>query len=143
MTHGPVEYLIVGFPGNQFSGDIVPELAKLIESGTIRVLDLVFVAKDAAGEIVAFEYDEHEALEAFGQLDGDVGGLLTGEDIAYAAEALEPDSSAALLIWEDTWAKPFAEALYASGGVLIESARVPRDLVETAMDELDELATAD
>jgi Family of unknown function (DUF6325) len=139
MSVGPVEYVIIGFPGNQFSGAIVPELAKLIESGTIRVLDLIFVAKDAAGDVVAFEHDEHEALAAFSELDGEVGGLLTGEDIAHAAEALEPESSAALLIWEDTWAMPLVAALRESGGVLIEGARVPHDLIESAMGELAEL----
>jgi hypothetical protein len=133
MTIGPVEYMIVGFPGNQFNGEIAPALADLIDSGTIRILDLVFIAKDADGNHLAVEFDEHEALSAFGSLDGDVGGLISHDDIEYAAEALEPDSSAALLIWEDTWAKPLVDAMRSSGGVLIEGSRIPNDLIEPAL----------
>ena len=73
----------------------------------------------------------------FGTLDGEVGGLISHDDIEYAAEALEPDSSAALLIWEDVWAKPFTDALHGSGAVLIEAARIPHDLIEPAMAGLD------
>ena len=137
MSIGPVEYLIVGFPGNQFNGEIAPALADLISSDTIRILDLVFIAKDADGNHVAVEFDEHEALEAFGALDGEVGGLISHDDIEYAAEALEPNSAAAHLLWEDTWAKPLVDALRSSGGVLIEAARIPHDLIEPALAALD------
>jgi hypothetical protein len=133
MAYGPVEYMIVGFPGNQFNGEIAPALSQLIKSDTIRVLDLVFVAKDADGNHVVVEYDEHEGLFAFSELDGEVGGLISHDDIQYAADALEPDSSAALLVWEDTWAKPLVDAMRDSGGVLIESARIPHDLIEPAL----------
>jgi hypothetical protein len=133
MTIGPVEYIIVGFPGNQFNGEIAPALAQLIDSGTIRVLDLVFIAKDAEGNHVAVEFDEHEALGAFGSLDSEVGGLISHDDVEYAAEALEPDSSAALLVWEDTWAKPLVDAMRDSGGVLVEGSRIPHDLIEPAL----------
>jgi Family of unknown function (DUF6325) len=136
MSIGPVEYMIVGFPGNQFNGEIAPALAELIERGTIRILDLVFVAKDADGNHVVVEYDEHDALASFGALDGEVGGLISHADVEYAAEALEPNSSAALLIWEDTWAKPLVDAMRASGGVLIEGSRIPHDLIEPALADL-------
>lgn len=137
MSIGPVEYMIVGFPGNQFNGEIVPALAALIESDTIRVLDLVFIAKNGDGNHVAVEFDEHEALSAFGDLDGDVGGLISHDDIEYAAEALEPNSSAALLIWEDTWAKPLVDAMRASGGILIEGSRIRHELIAPALAALD------
>ena len=91
MTIGPVEYIIVGFPGNRFNGEIAPELADLVESGTVRILDLVFIGKDADGSVVAFELDELDAAAGFGQLDADVGGLISPEDIEYAAAALEPE----------------------------------------------------
>jgi hypothetical protein len=136
MTIGPVEYIIVGFPGNKFTGEIAPELAKLIESGTIRVLDLVFIMKDEDGNVASFEFDQHEDLALFADLDGEVGGIISPEDIEYAGEALEPNSSAALLIWEDTWATPFVEAMRNSGGVLIEGSRIPHDLVESIVTEL-------
>ena len=136
MAIGPVEYIIVGFPGNQFNGNIAPELGKLVDSGTIRILDLVFITKDADGNVEAIEFEDHEDVALFNALEGDVGGLISAEDIEYAATELEPNSSAALLIWEDVWATPFVEALRASGGVLIEGSRIPHDLIEAAEVEL-------
>jgi Family of unknown function (DUF6325) len=102
----------------------------LIESDTIRLLDLLFVGKSADGEVVVVEFDELEELAAFGDLEGEVGGILCPDDVAYVASGLEPNSSAALLIWEDVWATEFATAVLASGGVLVESARIPFELVE-------------
>jgi Family of unknown function (DUF6325) len=136
MPIGPVEYIIVGFPGNQFTGEIAPELAKLIDSGTIKVIDLVFIMKDEDGNVASFEFDQRDELAAFAELDGEVGGVLSQEDIDYAGDALEPNSSAALLIWEDTWAVPFVEAIRNAGGVLIEGSRVPHELVEAAVADL-------
>ena len=136
MALGPVEYIIVGFPGNQFNGEIAPELAKLVESGTIRILDLVFITKDADGNVEALDFEDHHDVALFHALDGDVGGFISDEDIEYAAADLEPNSSAALLIWEDVWATPFVQALRDSGGVLIEGSRIPHDLIEAAETEL-------
>lgn len=136
MTIGPVEYIIVGFPGNKFTGEIAPELIALVESGTVRVLDLVFIGKDAEGDVLAFEIDELEDSTAFGQLEGEVGGLIGPEDIEFAAAQLEPNSSAALLIWEDLWAAPFATAVRNSGGVVLQGARIPHELIESALTAL-------
>lgn len=133
MTVGPVEYIIVGFPGNEFNGQIAPELAKLIESGTIRIIDLVFMTKDADGKVAVVEFDEHEALAPFAELEGEVGGIISQDDIEHAAVDLQPNTSAALLIWEDVWATPLVEALRDSGGVLIEGSRIPHDLIEDAL----------
>ena len=136
MSIGPVEYLILGFPGNKFSGQIVPELAKLIDSGLIRIIDLTFISKDAAGRVAIVDYDAVEELAAFAGLDAEIGGILTEEDITYAAEGLEPNSSAALLVWEDTWAGPFAAAVREANGVIVEGARIPREIIEQAMGAL-------
>ena len=136
MSIGPVEYLIIGFPGNKFTGQIVPELGKLIDSGLIRIIDLTFISKDAAGGVDVVEYDAVEELAAFAGLDAEVGGILTDEDIAYAAQGLEPNSSAALLVWEDTWATPFAVAVRNANGVILEGARIPREIIEEAVDAL-------
>jgi Family of unknown function (DUF6325) len=136
MDIGPVEYLILGFPGNNFTGQIVPELAKLIDSGLVRIIDLTFITKDAAGHVDVVEYDAVEELAAFAGLDAEVGGILTDEDVAYAAQALEPNSSAALLIWEDTWATPFAVAVRNANGVILEGARIPREIIEEAVGAL-------
>jgi hypothetical protein len=136
MTIGPVEYIIVGFPGNKFTGEIAPELIALVDSGTVRILDLIFIGKDADGSIVSFEIDELDALAGFGGLDADVGGLIGPEDIEYAAAALEPNSSAAMLIWEDLWATPFAEAVRRADGVVLEGARIPHELIAPALADL-------
>ena len=136
MAIGPVEYIIVGFPGNKFNGEIAPELAKLVDGGMIRVLDLVFIMKDAKGNVEALEFEDHDDVALFHALDGEVGGFISEEDIEYAAEALEPNSSAALLIWEDLWARPFVDALRNSGAVLLEGSRIPHDLIELAETEL-------
>ena len=132
MAIGPVEYIIVGFPGNTFNGEIAPELGKLVDSGTIRILDLVFITKDADGNVGAVEFEDHDDVALFNALEGEVGGLISEEDIDYAAVELEPNSSAALLIWEDLWAAPFVQAMRDSGGVLIEGSRIPHDLIEAA-----------
>lgn len=137
MPLGPVEYVILGFSGNKFTGEIVPELAKLIDSGTIRILDATFVTKDHDGNVGVVEYDAVEELAAFAGLDGEVGGIISDEDVAYAAESLERNSSAALLIWEDTWAAPFAEAVRHADGVILEGARIPRDVIEPTIDALE------
>ena len=136
MAIGPVEYLILGFPGNNFTGQIVPELAKLLDSGLVRIIDLTFISKDSAGNITVVEYDAVEELAAFAGLDAEIGGILTDEDIAHAALSLEPNSSAALLIWEDTWAAPFAAAVRNANGVILEGARIPREFIEEAMSSL-------
>jgi hypothetical protein len=136
MAIGPVEYIVLGFPGNNFTGEIAPALAKLIESGTIRVLDLLFVSKDADGNVLAIEFDELEELAAFAGIEGEVGGIIGEDDIAHVAEALEPNSSAALLIWEDVWATEFAEAVRDSGGLFLEGARIPHEIVEAVFADL-------
>jgi hypothetical protein len=133
---GPVEYIVVSFPGNRFNGQIAPELLALVESGTVRILDLIFIGKDAEGEVLAFEIDELGDLAGFDQLPGEVGGLIGPEDVAFVGAQLEPDSSAALLIWEDVWAAPFASAVLASGGVVLQGARIPHDVIESALDAL-------
>jgi hypothetical protein len=133
MEVGPIEYIVVGFPDNQFNGRIAPELAKLIDSGTVRILDLIFVAKDDAGDVTAFEFDQLDELEAFANLEGDIGGILSDEDVAYVGAALEPGSSAGLIVWEDLWAAPFAAAVQDSGGVLLEGGRIPYELAQEAL----------
>jgi Family of unknown function (DUF6325) len=136
MSIGPVEYILVSFPGNKFTGQIAPALGRLIESRTIRIVDLVFVGKDQQGDVVVMEFDQLEELAPFASLPGEAGGLLSEEDVAYAAAALEPNSSAALLVWEDTWATELAEAIRNADGIVVEGARIPHDLVEQAMAEL-------
>ena len=132
MSIGPVEYVILGFPDNSFTGRIVPELAKLLDGGLVRLIDLTFISKDADGDVTVVEFDAVEELAAFAGLDAEVGGILTDDDIAHAALSLEPNTSAALLIWEDTWAAPFAEAVRDANGLILEGARIPHEVIQAA-----------
>lgn len=135
---GPVEYLIIQFPGNHFRGDIVPAMAKLIENETVRIIDLVFIMRDAEGNATAYEFDQLEELAPFDTLHGDVGSLVNAEDLEYAAATLEPNTSAAVLVWEDTWATELALAVRAAGGVVVEGARIPPELVDAALADVAE-----
>lgn len=131
----PVEYLIIGFPGNQFNGEIVPALTDLVQTGAVRILDLIFISKDENGDVTAFEYDELDSLMPLGAVAQESMGLLNDEDVEMAAETLEPNSSAAFLVWEDLWAARFAAAVRDSGGVFIAGERIPHDIVQAAIDE--------
>ena len=131
---GPVEYLIVAFPGNKFTGEIAPALADLVEAGTIRIIDVAFVGKDETGEVAAFELNDLDAEVRAGleNMGATAGGLFNEEDMMAAAEELEPNSSAALLVWEDVWATSVAQAIRDAGGILLDHDRVPHDVVIAA-----------
>jgi uncharacterized membrane protein len=131
MAMGPVEYIIIGFPENQFKGEIVPALADLVESGTVRILDLVFVMKDADGTVTSVEYED---LPGMSDLEGEADGLLSEEDLEMVAEVLEPNSSGLMIVWEDLWASRLAAALRDAGGVIISGERIPHDIVEAAFE---------
>jgi uncharacterized membrane protein len=131
---GPVDYLIVAFPGNQFRGEIAPALAELVESNTIRIIDIAFVGKSADGSTASFELMEldpevQSALEGIGI---EVSGLFNEEDLEAAAEELEPNSSAALLVWENVWARNVAQAIRNAGGEVLDFDRLPHDVVQAA-----------
>jgi hypothetical protein len=131
---GPVEYLIVAFPGNEFRGEIAPALADLVEAGTIRIIDIAFVGKDESGEVAAFELSEldpkvREGLENLGARSS---GLFNEEDLMAAAEELDPNTSAALVAWENVWAKPVADAIRNAGGELYDYDRIPHEIAVAA-----------
>jgi len=136
MTLGPVSYTVIAFPGNKFNGKIIPEIEKLVADDVVRILDLVFVMKDEKGDTISLEFDQMDELAAFGEIEGEVGGLVNDEDLDHVAANLPEGNSALVIVWEDLWAKPLAEALLGSGGVLIDSARIPAPLVEAAFEEL-------
>ena len=138
MTLGPVSYTVVAFPGNRFNGNIAPEVEKLVSNGTVRILDLVFVAKDEAGDTISLEFDQMDELVPFGELEGDVGGLVNAEDLDHVAQGLPEGNSALVIVWEDLWARGFVEAVQEAGGVVIDTARIPRDLIESALQDLAE-----
>jgi len=124
---GPVDWIVVEFPGSRFKGEIAPALADLVERGIVRVLDLLLIKKDVDGRLDFFEIgdlDESEvgSLRAF---ETAVATLLSEEDVEAVATAVEPGSSAALLVWENSWAAPFASAVRRAGGQLAASGRIP------------------
>jgi Family of unknown function (DUF6325) len=131
---GPVDYAIVAFPGNRFRGEIAPAIGDLVDAGTIRIIDIAFVGKDVEGNTVAMELTELDpdvqaGLEKAGI---EVGGLFNEDDLMDAAEGLEPNSSAALLVWENVWARKVAQAMRDAGGELLAFERLPHEVVQTA-----------
>ena len=137
---GPVDYIVVEFPGNKFNGNVAPALGDLVERDLVKVLDLVFVTKDADGTIEGFELgdiDEGIAGE-IEKLEIDIAHVLSEEDVISLAGAMEPGSSAALLVWENKWAAPFASAVRHSGGQLVASGRIPVQALIGALEDEDE-----
>jgi len=124
---GPVDYLVVEFPGSKFNGEIAPTLVDLIDRGTIRVLDLIMITKEADGSFDAIELDDVEdgALGELHRLETEIAELLSADDVANLAEALEPGSTAGELVYENLWAAPFASAVRHCGGQLVANGRIP------------------
>ena len=131
---GPVDYAIIAFPGNKFRGEIGPALADLVEANTIRIIDIAFVGKNADGDAIAFELTELDAdvQQGLEKAGIEVGGLLPEEDLMAVAEDLEPENSAALILWENVWARDVAQKMRDAGGVLVAFERIPHDLVQAA-----------
>jgi len=131
---GPVDYAVIAFPGNQFRGEIAPALADLVKAGTIRLIDAAFVGKDENGEVVTLEATElaPDVQESLKALNIEVLGLFNDEELLAIGQDLESDSSAAVLVWENVWARTVAQAMRDAGGVLVAFERVPHDAVLAA-----------
>ena len=132
---GPIDYIVVEWPGKQPTGEAAPLLVDLVDRGLIRILDLAFIAKGDDGSVAGVEIsdlgDQVEELKVF---EGASSGLLGDDDVAAAGEALEPGTSAALLVYENVWAAPFATAVRKSGGQLVASGRIPVQAIVAALD---------
>jgi uncharacterized membrane protein len=135
---GPVEYVVIGFPGNRFKGEIVPAVAELVDNDVVRIIDVAFIKKDADGNVTMIEYDALDDVLAYGfaDVDGEAGGVLNDEDLELAAETLEPDSSAALIVWEHRWAARVSQAIRDAGGRIIAGERIPEEIVQRALADL-------
>jgi len=133
---GPIDYLVVEFPGARLRGEALPLLVDLVDRGIVRVLDLVFIRKDADGSVVAVEISD---LDRDGDLDVEVlvgasSGVLGREDLEQAAAAVEPGSAAGIVLYENVWAVPFIGALRRAGGQLVAAGRVPTEDLLAALD---------
>jgi uncharacterized membrane protein len=132
---GPIDYLLVEWPGRQPTGEAAPHLIDLVDRGLIRILDLAFIAKDEDGSVAGLEIaDLGNEVGELAVFEGASSGLLSDDDVNEAAAALEPGTSAALLVFENTWAAPFASAVRRSGGQLVASGRIPVQAVLAALD---------
>ena len=131
---GPVDYAIIAFPGNKFRGEIGPALADLVEANTIRIIDIAFVGKNADGEAIAFELTELDAdvQQGLEKAGIEVSGLVPEDDLMAVADDLEPENSAALIVWENVWARDVAQKMRDAGGVLVAFERIPHDVVQAA-----------
>ena len=141
---GPVDYLIVEFPeGHQnFTGEVIEELLKLVDAGTIRVIDILILTKDADGSVDAMELSDLDELGELQRLEAELAELLAEEDVEHLAAAMEPGSTAGVLIWENLWAAPFASAARRSGGQLIANGRIPIQAIIASI-EADEAASSE
>ncbi len=139
---GPIDYLVVEFPGSRMTGEGLPLLVDLVEKGIIRILDLVFVTRGTDGSITAMEISD---FDGDGQLDlavfeGASSGLLSDEDVSEATSVIEPGNSAGILVYENVWAGPLAAAIRRGGGQLVASGRIP---VQAVLAQLDAMESAD
>ena len=138
---GPIDYVLVEWPGKQPEGEIAPHLVDLVDRGLIRILDLAFLMKGEDGTIAAVEIaDVGGEVAELAIFEGASSGLLDDEDLDQAGAALEPGTSAALLVYENTWAAPFAAAVRRSGGQLVASGRIPINDVLAALDAVEATA---
>ena len=133
---GPIDYMVVEFPAGEqrFSGAMADELASLVESGLIQILDLVVLVKDADGSIEGYEIEDLGDLGALKALEADLAEFLAFDDLEHLAAAMEPGSAAGVLVWENSWAAPFAVAARESGGQLIASGRIPTQAIRAAVE---------
>jgi len=143
---GPVDYIVVEFPADKadFSGEMATQLSALVKSGTVRVLDLLFLKKNLDGSVEGFESHEFDDGEVgqLRELESELALLLAAEDVEAIGAALEPDSYAAVLVWENVWAAPFATSVRHSGGQLVASGRIPIQALAAAI-EADQATTAE
>jgi hypothetical protein len=124
---GPVDFVVVEFPpgASHFTGEMAEQLAALVDAGTIRVLDILILAKDADGSVEALEIDDLDALDDLRALEAGLATILAEDDVEHLAAAMEPGTVAGVLVWENRWAAPFAAAARRSGGQLVASGRIP------------------
>jgi len=135
MSLGPVEYMVIEFPGNQFKGEIIPALREVVDAGIVRIIDLVFVRKDDRGSVSVMELKDlqQDAADAFAPLARDTSTLFAEDDVAKVSEIMENNSSAALLLFEHVWATRFRDAVLNANGRVIAGERIEKERVDAAL----------
>ena len=136
---GPVEWVLIAFPGGipEADGSVAEKIVAAQQLGIIRVLDFALVAKDADGNVAAIELSDLGPEHELQEFDGAASGMLDEDDLAEAAKSLDPDSAAALIVWEDRWAGPIAKAIRDKGGVLLDRGTVPIQGILAALEALE------
>src|SRR3954465_4401926 len=140
---GPIDYLVVEFPAGaqNFTGEMAAELVKLVDAGTIRVIDVLILTKNEDGSVDATELSDIEELGELQAVEAELAELLAEDDVEHLAAAMEPGSTAGVLIWENLWAAPFASAARRSGGQLIANGRVPMQAIIASIEADEASAT--
>ena len=140
---GPVDYIVVEFPAgaSNFTGEMSEELLRLVDAGTIRLIDILILTKDADGSVDAMELSDIDELGDLQRLEAELAELLAAEDVEHLAAAMEPGSTAGVLIWENLWAAPFASAARRSGGQLIATGRIPIQAIVASIEADEARAT--
>ena len=131
---GPVDYIVIEWPGRQPTGEVAPMIVDAADRGIIRILDVAFLIKDVEGEIVTVEAGEFDYDGGFAEFEGAGTGLIGEDDLAEAAAALNPGTSAAMLVWENRWAAPIATGLRRTGAQLVASGRIPIQAILASLD---------
>ena len=141
---GPIDYIVVEFPAgtSNFTGEMAKELLALVDSGTIRVIDVLILTKNEDGSVDAMELSDIEDLGPLQKIETELAELLAAEDVVNLAAAMEPGSTAGVLIWENLWAAPFASAARRSGGQLIANGRIPIQAIIASI-EADEASASE
>lgn len=141
-VHGPVDFVLLEFPRDRLTGEASKALADLVESGVIRLYDLLVISKDDEGGVEVLELGDPSGVDGFAYFSGARSGLLGDDDVEEASSAMQPGTVAALIVYENSWAIPFVAAARDSGGELIASARIPAPVVMEALEAIETAESA-
>jgi hypothetical protein len=141
ISVGPVDFFVLRFPGNNFRGEIIPAIQELVDAGTIRVIDILFAVRDGDADVRVLELQEipSEVFARFDPVVGEITGIMTPDDVQKLSVGMEPDSTMALLLFENTWARTVSDAIAAADGEVVLFERIPRTIVQELIAEREAL----
>jgi hypothetical protein len=144
VSVGPVDFFVLRFPGNHFRGEIIPAIQELVDAGTVRIIDILFAVREGDAEVRVLELQEipSEIFARFDPVVGEITGVMTPEDVRKLSAGMEPDSTMALLLFENTWARKVADAIQAADGEVVLFERIPRTVVQELIAEREQLLAA-